>query len=348
LRGEYRVSTARDGAEGLRMILDGRPHLVITDLMMPELTGDAVVREVRARPEVESTPILLLTARSDDESRVALLKSGASDYVMKPFVVEELRARVRNLIGVKLADDRNRALHAELAQANKELEAFSYSVSHDLRAPLRAIDGFSFELLDHASAVLDDTGREYLQRVRAAARRMSELIEALLHLSRLTRGPLTLTKGIDLSALARAIADDLRHADPGRRVRVTIDEGITADADAALIRVVLENLLRNAWKFTGPVPDPVIHFGWQTPNGQPTYFVRDNGVGFNAEFADRLFTPFQRLHHESEFPGTGVGLATVSRIVRRHGGTIRADAEVGRGATFSWTLGPAPGEGPRM
>ena len=228
----------------------------------------------------------------------------------------------------------------QLAQANRELEAFSYSVSHDLRAPLRTIDGFTFELAEHAAGSLDETARAYLARVRAAAKRMGELIDALLQLSRLTRGPLAIVQGVDLSALARAAVDDLRQSEPGRDVQVTIDDGIRADGDPSLLRVVVDNLVRNAWKFTRPAAAPAIHVGWRTADDGPVYFVRDNGVGFDPAYADRLFTPFQRLHHERDFPGIGVGLATVARIVRRHGGTIDAHAEPGKGATFSFRLRP--------
>jgi signal transduction histidine kinase len=261
---------------------------------------------------------------------------GALAYIIHH--VEDVTDFVRLKEASKLADDRGRALHTELTRANQELEAFSYSVSHDLRAPLRTIDGFSFELAEHCADVLDATGREYLGRVRAAAKRMGALIDALLQLSRITRRPLAIVHEIDLSSMAHAVVDDLRRSDPDRDVAVTIEGEIRADGDPSLLRVLLDNLLRNAWKFTRPVAAPAIHVGWRTVEGGPVYFVRDNGVGFDPAYADRLFSPFQRLHHERDFPGTGVGLATASRIVHRHGGTIEADAEPGNGATFSFRL----------
>lgn len=235
---------------------------------------------------------------------------------------DELEARVRERT-------------AQLEAANREMEAFCYSVSHDLRAPLRAIDGFAQELLRAYADRVDDRGRHYLTRVRASSQRMAELIDALLQLSRLSRVEMT-WEAVDLTALATAVAADLRQREPDRRVTFVAEPGLTARGDAGLLRVALENLLGNAWKFTAKNPDATVTFG----RAGREFYVRDDGAGFDPAFAGKLFGAFQRLHHERDFPGTGIGLATVQRIAHRHGGAVRAEGAVGRGATFYFTLSP--------
>ncbi len=221
----------------------------------------------------------------------------------------------------------------QLELANTELEAFGYSVSHDLRAPLRSIDGFSQVLLKNHSAQLDAKGKDYLARVRRASQRMGELIDDMLYLSRVTRSEMHM-EAVDLSRMAGQVAESLRDAAPERRVEFSIEDGIIVQADAKLLRIVLENLLGNAWKFTGKQPRARIEFGVAVQSGINVIFVRDNGAGFNMEYAHKLFAPFQRLHGVSDFEGTGIGLATVQRIIRRHGGHIWAEAKEGQGATF--------------
>lgn len=227
--------------------------------------------------------------------------------------------------------------NAELAAANKELEAFSYSVSHDLRSPLRSIDGFSQALLDDYAEKLDDNGKNHLLRVRAATQRMGGLIDDLLNLSRVTRTEMRRVK-IDLSAVARSITAELERMQPSRQVKFVIEEGLETTADPHLLRIVLENLLGNAWKFTSKRASACIEFAKTHCDGATAYFVRDDGAGFDPVYAKRLFGAFQRLHAMSEFPGTGIGLATVQRIVHRHGGRVWAEGAVERGATFYFTL----------
>jgi PAS domain S-box-containing protein len=226
---------------------------------------------------------------------------------------------------------------AELEVAVRELEAFGYSVSHDLRAPLRTVDGFSRILREEHAHELSPAAGRHLDRVRSAATRMNALIDQLLELSRVARHEVRRQK-IDVSKLARAVVVELRRAEPGRRVEVSVADGLTAHADPTLVRAVLENLLGNAWKYTANAGTARVEVGLAEPATVPTYFVRDNGAGFDMAHADKLFVPFQRLHRDEEFAGTGVGLATVHRIVRRHGGEVWADAAVGRGATFYFTL----------
>lgn len=234
------------------------------------------------------------------------------------------------------ADLRHRA--TQLENANRELEAFSYSVSHDLRAPLRSISGFSQVLMEDYAETLDAEGQDYLRRIGDASQRMAQLIDDLLDLSRLSRGEVRRSI-VDLSAQARAVIDDLRAADPDRAVDVVIAPDLTAQADPHLVRTVLANLLGNAWKYTGRKERARIEFGvTKDDDGQPAFFVRDDGAGFDMTYVDKLFGAFQRLHGIKDFPGNGVGLATVQRIVHKHGGRIWAEGAVDRGATFSFTL----------
>jgi signal transduction histidine kinase len=228
----------------------------------------------------------------------------------------------------------------DLASANKELEAFSYSVSHDLRAPLRAIDGFSKVLLTNYGGALDDRGRHYLDRVRAGTQRMSELIDDLLALARLSRKELV-RRPVDVSEIAQRVAAELARREPARATEVRIADGLRAEADPQLLTIVLENLLGNAWKFTGKAADGRIDVGGhQNGDAEHVFCIRDNGAGFDMAYADKLFGAFQRLHLDSDFEGTGIGLVTVQRIVSRHGGRVWAEGEVGKGATFYFTLEP--------
>jgi signal transduction histidine kinase len=226
---------------------------------------------------------------------------------------------------------------AQLEETNRELEMFAYSVSHDLRAPLRGIDGFSRVLADDYNEVLDETAQSYLQRIRDGAGRMAKLIDDLLDLSRMSRSRMR-REQVDLSALARNVVERLRGREPERTVDAVIQEGLTASGDHGLLEIVLENLLGNAWKFTRDADSCRVECGSTQADGERVYFVRDNGAGFDMRYADKLFSAFQRLHSPADFEGTGIGLAIVQRIVHRHGGRVWAEAEVGTGAAFHFTL----------
>ena len=232
----------------------------------------------------------------------------------------------------------------QLEATNKELEAFSYSVSHDLRAPLRSIDGFSLALLEDHIDRLDETGKDYFRRIRSATQRMSELIDGLLILSRLTRAEIK-RETVDLSGMTKHLSVELQNRQPDRPVEFVIAEGATAQGDAVMLRVALQNLLGNAWKFTRKHPTARIEFGVMEGDGQEVtdkrqtiFYVRDDGAGFDMVYSDKLFGAFQRLHANVDFPGIGIGLSTVRRIIHRHGGRIWAEGEVEKGATFFFTL----------
>ena len=225
----------------------------------------------------------------------------------------------------------------QIELANKELEAFSYSVSHDLRAPLRSIDGFSQAFLEDYHGNLDENGKTYLNRVRKAAQWMGLLIDEMLKLSRITRVEMK-HESVDLSAMVRKIMEEQQKGDPDRSVEFINQEGIMVKGDPNLLKIALENLVGNAFKFTVTVARPRIEFGTTVRNGETAYFLRDNGVGFDMAYADKLFGAFQRLHSADEYPGTGIGLATVKRIINRHGGHIWAESELQKGATFYFAL----------
>lgn len=237
----------------------------------------------------------------------------------------------------RLNEDLHRTV-ANLELVNHELEAFSYAVSHDLRAPLRAIDGFSAALAEDCGNLLDEAGLGYLARVREAAQRMGRLIDDLLGLSRVSRKAMRRLE-VDMSRLAEDIVEELRAGEPGRSVMIEIAPGLRAEGDPDLLRIALQNLLGNAWKFTGKAPEARIAFRAEFGEGPPVFCVSDNGAGFDMSYSNKLFTPFQRLHRKDEFEGTGIGLATVQRVIRRHGGQIWAESAEGRGAAFYFTLG---------
>ncbi len=376
LRSEgYDVVLARSGEEAIDMLAVQAVDCILLDLLMPGLGGKETCRRIKDSPAVRDVPLILLTALEDRQSMIDGLSLGADDYISKSSEFDVLRVRVRAQMRRKQFEDEHRRIREELLQSellatreraarelaetraalvgelerkNKELEAFSYSVSHDLRAPLRGIDGFSRALLEDYGPALDEQGRHYLDRVRAGAQRMSELIDDLLELSRVNRVELRRDR-LDLAVIARSVADDLQRADAARTVTFAFGTDLYAEADGRLMRVLFENLLGNAWKFTAKVDEPTIEFGSTLRDGTVVYFVRDNGAGFDMEFAASLFTPFRRLHREADFPGTGIGLATVHRIVDRHGGRVTAEGAVGRGATISFTLGgnETPSRAPR-
>ncbi len=273
-------------------------------------------------------------SRTFDKMTVDLKKVTASRDELNSEIAERKRAEEKIL---RLNRDLKHHI-TQLEESNKELEAFSYSVSHDLRSPLRGIDGFSQALLEDYADKLDEEGKDYLQRVRAGSQRMAQLIDDLLNLSRVTRREMN--RGpVNLSKIAKDIADNLRKLDPERKVEFVISEGLTSKGDERLLRAAMENLFSNAWKFTGVHQQGRIEFDMAQRDGQPVYFIKDDGAGFDMTYVEKLFRPFQRLHSPSDFPGTGIGLATVQRIIHRHGGRVWIEGAVEKGATVYFTLG---------
>ncbi len=363
----YDVVPVHSGEEALQMLAVQPVDCILLDFIMPGLSGKETCRRIKAAPFVRDIPLIMLTALETHETMLDSLSAGADDYIAKSSELEVIRARVRAQIRRKLLEDETRrireqllrreldaaearaarelaetraALIDELERKNRELEAFSYSVSHDLRAPLRSIDGFSNQLLSKHAEQLDGVGLDSLRRVRAAAQRMGELIDDMLQLSRVSNLGLKIGQ-VDLSALAHTVLALLAEAEPARTVERFVHDGMVVRGDARLLRVALENLLGNAWKFTSKQVHTRIEVGAELQEGVPIYFVRDNGAGFDMEYAGKLFQPFQRLHSQRDFAGTGIGLATVQRIADRHGGRVWAHGELDRGATFYFTL-PGP------
>ncbi|HEX3772132.1 MAG TPA: response regulator [Polyangiaceae bacterium] len=364
LRGEgYDVVSARSGEDAIEMLAVQPVDCILLDLRMPGIDGHETCRRIKAAPIVRDIPLILLTAVEDRTAVLDGFSTGADDFISKSSEVDVLKARVRAQLRRKQFEDEHRRVREELLRSemdaseqraaralaeeraahveelerkNRELEAFSYSVSHDLRAPLRSIDGFSKFLLED-NPDLAGSSRDHLNRIRASAQRMSELIDDLLELSRVSRIQIVRT-AVDLSAIARLVVDDLQRREPERHVEVAIEAGLEARGDGRLLRAVLENLVGNAWKFSSKQPAARIEIGGiRLPEGV-VYLVRDNGAGFDAANAHRLFAPFQRLHSQAEFSGTGIGLATVYRIVDRHGGRVWAESTPGKGATFYFTV----------
>lgn len=356
------VVRARSGKESLgpagTAIRERRPSIcddVATDPRMEPWRDAALARGYRACagfPLVrEGSAIGALVVYAGDSGffdaeRTALLEDLAADISLALDSIGERSARARAEAEIAAL---NRDLERRVAErthqldeANRELQAFAYSVSHDLRAPLRAIDGFSQALEEDWGEKLDDEAKGYLARVRTGVGDMTDLIDGMLSLSRLSRGELE-PFDVDLAKIAREIVEELRRAEPSREIEVVVAEPLRAVADPRLVRAVLQNLLDNAWKFTGKTPNARIEVGSRREGEREAFFVRDNGAGFEPSLVEKLFRPFQRLHAASEFPGNGIGLATVKRIVARHGGEVAAEGDVDRGATFSFTL-PTPAE----
>lgn len=359
----YEIVLARSGEEALQLLAVQPVDCVLLDLMMPGIGGRETCRRVKSVPAMRDIPIVILTAVDDRAAMIDGLGAGADDYIAKSSDFELLRARVLAQIRRKQFQDENRKIREQLLRAeldaieartakeaaearaalveelefkNEELECFSSSVAHDLRAPLRSIDGFGQILLKDYGDKLDDEGKQYLHYVRESAQQMTHLIDDLLGLSHVTRAQLQ--RGpVDLSGIARAVAARLSRRFPEREVELVVVDRLLAEGDGRLLTIVFENLIGNAWKFTSKQTQARIEVG-VIDDVRRTYFVRDNGAGFDMAYAAKLFGMFQRLHPAAEFDGTGIGLAIVQRIIRRHGGRIWAEAAVGCGATFFFTL----------
>jgi signal transduction histidine kinase len=351
---------AESGREALKCLLTHEFAVILLDVKMPEMDGFETAELIRQRDKSRHTPILFLTAGDNTQTQaVRGYAVGAVDYLVKPVVPEFVRSKVAVFVELAKKNEllrRQAQLLAESEQAalglaetraelvrdlehkNRELESFSYAVSHDLRAPLRRIDSFSRAVLESQGDRLDEAGQRFLSRVREASQHMSQLIDDVLYLSRVTRAELR-EQEVDLSGIAGLILARLQEGEPERKVDVKVRPGVLVTGDGQLLKIAMENLIENAWKFTSKEPESRIEFGMTQTGGEATYFVRDNGAGFDMTYTDRLFGPFQRLHPQGEFPGNGIGLATVQRIIHRHGGRVWAEGLLGQGATFYFTMG---------
>ncbi|MGE0445776.1 MAG: ATP-binding protein [Vicinamibacterales bacterium] len=342
LRSNYTVTTAADGVDALERIRTAVPDLVLSDVMMPRLDGFGLLRELRADARTSAIPVILLSARAGEESAVQGLDAGADDYLVKPFSARELLARVRTHVTLSRARRQWAAelerSNLDLAATNQELEAFSYSVSHDLRAPLRHVIGFANLLARHAGPSLDDQGRRYLTTMTDAAARMNTFIDDLLAFSRLGRAPLD-TRRISLAEVVTQAREEVALSLEHRPVSWQIEPLPDVEGDPALLRAAFVNLLSNAVKYSSVRAESRVEVGVApSADGEVVAYVRDNGVGFEMAYKDRLFGVFQRLHRADEFPGTGIGLANVKRIIQRHGGRVWAEAVPDHGATFYVSL----------
>ena len=359
----FEVLVAEDGESAIEQVEYALPDLILLDVLMPGIDGFETCSRLKSNQTTKDIPVIFMTALSDAEDKVKGFSVGGVDYVTKPIQQAEVLARVTTHLSIRNLQQKlqqqNECLQreicdrikieqelqkrtAQLEAANQELEAFSYSVAHDLRNPITSINGYIWVLEEEYASQLDEDGKHYLERVRVATERMEQLIDDILRLSQITRSKMQFDT-VDLSHIAKEIAISLRQTALEREVEFIIAEGILAQGDEPLLKIVLENLLGNAWKYTRNKLRARIEFGVfkqgiDTESSLQTYFVRDDGAGFNMANVDKLFGAFCRLHGRNEFEGTGIGLATVQRIIHRHGGQIWADGEVNQGATFYFTL----------
>jgi two-component system, sensor histidine kinase and response regulator len=343
------VVEAPSGADALRQLLRQEFAVILLDVRMPGMDGFETAQLVRQRPRSELTPIIFVTALDQAETDMGRgYDLGAVDFVFAPVVPAILRAKVAVFVELYRAQQELRRYRTRLetlveerttalTSINRELEAFSYSVSHDLRAPLLAFDGLSKTMLEEYGDRLDKRAKDNLKKMRGASQRMTSVFDGLQELFRLTGGEVHREK-VDVTALAREMVKELNAANPNRDVKCEIAAEMAVSGDKRLVRILLANLLNNAWKFTGNKPSARVEVGKEIVDGEARMFVRDNGVGFDMIYAHRLFGAFQRLHSQSEFPGAGIGLATARRIVNRHGGRIWAEGAAGEGATFYFVI----------
>jgi signal transduction histidine kinase len=328
--------------EALAALNKQKFDLVLTDLLMPEMDG---IDFLRAALEIDPQLVgIMMTGHGTISTAVEAMQVGALDYILKPFKLNAIVPVLSRALAVRQLRLENAALQqrvsertAELEAANKELEAFSYSVSHDLRAPLRAVGGFAQMLRSESESHLSEREKQLLDKICSSAAQMRELIEGLLNLSRLGRQPLS-KQPTNLNDLVRQVLDELSKEREGRKVEVRVAALPDCVGDPSLLKQVFVNLLANAFKFTRGMKEATIEVGCLSQNGESVYFVRDNGAGFDMQYAGKLFGAFQRFHSHEQFAGTGVGLSIVQRIIHRHGGRIWAEAEVDKGATFYLTL----------
>lgn len=334
------ISAVSSAEDALHLLGSRTFDVVVADYEMPAgMSGIAMLRTMRERGD--DTPVIIFTGKSREEIAIEALNSGAAYYLEKDADSSVMYAELRNMIQNLAEKKRARELvilhEIELRRSNEELESFCYSVSHDLRAPLRVIEGYCSVIQDRSGKDFSPEVRMYFEGIRAASVRMNTMIESLLKFSRAGRFAITCVE-LDLSKVAFEITTSLQRQDPGRTAAITIDESMVVWGDRDLLTMALQNLLDNAWKYSSRRDHAEIAFRVSTTDGTRIFSIRDNGAGFDAAHAENLFKPFTRFHTESEFPGTGIGLATVNRIIERHGGRLWVESRAGEGATFYFTL----------
>jgi hypothetical protein len=338
----YETAGFTEGPAALAALRDSRFELLLADLTMPGMDGLTLLKQAQ---EIDPALVgIIMTGHGRIDTAVQAMKDGAIDYVLKPFKVRDLLPVLARALGIRRLRVENAELArrvaqhtAELEVSNKELESFTYSVSHDLRAPLRAIDAYARMLTEDFGAQMAPEATDLLRRINASVDRMRELMDAFLQFSRLGRQPLT-KRRLHVSSLVQEVLEEFRAEREGRRLEVRVGPLPDCLGDAALLKAALTNLVSNAFKFTRRKEGAEIEIGCREQDGGKAYFVRDNGAGFDMQYAEKLFGVFQRLHRAEDFEGTGVGLSIVQRIIQRHGGRIWAEAAVDKGATFYFTL----------
>lgn len=350
---EVDLLLANSGKEALELLLKHEFALSLLDVQMPGMNGFELAEIMRSTEKTKGIPIIFVTAADADFQRIFKgYDAGAVDFLQKPLHSKIVIGKVKVFLDLynqkRLMERSLKSINEELEwkvqertraliDANQEIEAFSYSVSHDLRSPLRSMDGFSNALLKMYDDKLDDRGRDYLNRIRESAQKMGELIDGMLVLSKLGRKEIK-REDINISQLSEKILTNFKVEAPHRQVQTVIKPNLMVNADLTLTKVVFENLLENAWKYTSKKEKSQIELGSFLKAGKEVFFIRDNGAGFDMEYSDKLFGAFQRLHTSEEFSGTGIGLATVKRILSRHGGEIWFEGEANEGATFYFTF----------
>lgn len=333
----YEVRPVLSGEKALHAAKNSPPDLILLDILMPDIDGYEVCRRLMADPETRDIPIIFLTAMNQDENEALGLGLGAVDYISKPFNAAILKARVKTQIQLKVQRDLLFQQSVALKEAYNELETFSYSVTHELKSPIQIIKTYSKCVLKSLEKYKDEQAIKDVTEIQTACVHMNTIINDLLQFSKASVGDLT-SETVDLSQMAEEIIMQLKKLNTSRTVEFICQKNIQVDADINLMRIVLYNLLHNAWKYTEKKDIAKIEFGIDRDQGKPIYFIRDNGIGFEMSQIGDLFTAFKRLQSANEYEGTGVGLASVSRIIKRHGGTIWAESIVDNGSIFRFTL----------